>query len=54
MRFLDEYKAEHYNRLSHRILLATAGVFVISTTLLNLAFTIAPVEMIRLVRDLMA
>lgn len=54
MQLFEQYKTEHYNRLSHRILLATAAVFVIGTTLLNIAFSVIPYTMVRMVHDLMA
>lgn len=54
MRFLDEYKTNHYERLSHKILLAVGTVFVLGTTLLNIAFSVAPVTMVQLVRSLIA
>jgi hypothetical protein len=54
MRFLDEYKTDHYDRLSHKILLAVCAVFVLGTTMLNIAFSLAPMAMVQLVRSLIA
>lgn len=54
MSLFDDYKAEHASRLSHCILVAVGATFVIGTTLLNIAFSFAPVTMVEFVRDLMA